>query len=379
MSAPIDKSTWKKVKFGELAQSITERVDDPSSCGMDRYVGLEHLDPGCMTVKRWASPEAVTSTKLKFQPGDVIFGRRRAYQKKVVRADFSGICSAHALVLRARPEQMLPEFLSVFMSSDAFLDRAVQISVGSLSPTVNWGTLAQQEFLVPPIDEQKRIADLLWSVENHADALRVSQYAARHTFTAWADKYVLDKRAGLCVRLDSLAQVNPTTAKPCTTDPFVEMADVATWGTWASSSGHVGARGGSRALAGDVLVARITPCLENGKIAIVPPSLPHTGGSTEFVVVRPLEGESSRFFHGYLCLPRVHRRLVHQMSGSTGRQRLIDGAVESVPVPADPAVRGEFEREWLFYETTRGHIADEMTSLRGLRRELLDALFGKQP
>jgi type I restriction enzyme S subunit len=172
VSESIDKSTWEKVKFGELAQSITERVDDPASCGMDRYVGLEHLDPECMTIKRWDAPEAVTSTKLKFQPGDVIFGRRRAYQKKVACADFSGICSAHALVLRARPERMLSEFLPVFMSSDAFLDRAVQISVGSLSPTVNWGTLAQQGFLVPPIDEQKRIADLLWSAESHLDSLQ---------------------------------------------------------------------------------------------------------------------------------------------------------------------------------------------------------------
>ena len=171
MSTPIDKSTWTKIKFGELAQSITERVDDPASCGMDRYVGLEHLDPRCMTVKRWDSPEAVTSTKLKFQPGDVIFGRRRAYQKKVARADFAGICSAHALVLRARPERMLPEFLPVFMSSDAFLDRAVQISVGSLSPTVNWGTLAQQEFLVPPLDEQKRIAELLWLTEEYSESI----------------------------------------------------------------------------------------------------------------------------------------------------------------------------------------------------------------
>ncbi|WP_197510829.1 hypothetical protein [Tessaracoccus coleopterorum] len=90
MSLNLDKSTWRRVKFGDVIDSITDRVDDPSSAGVDRYVGLEHLDPGVLTVERWDSPDKVEAQKLRFQPGDVIFGRRRAYQKKVARADFEG-------------------------------------------------------------------------------------------------------------------------------------------------------------------------------------------------------------------------------------------------------------------------------------------------
>lgn len=172
MSLHLDKSTWKRVAFGDMIESVTVRVDDPSAAGVDRYVGLEHLDPGVMTVQRWDSPDKVEAQKLRFQPADVIFGRRRAYQKKVARADFEGICSAHALVLRARPEVMRPDFLPVFLSSDYFLDRAIAISVGSLSPTVNWRDLRGQEFLLPTdLDEQQRIADLFWAIEQECRSL----------------------------------------------------------------------------------------------------------------------------------------------------------------------------------------------------------------
>jgi hypothetical protein len=167
MSLNLDRSTWKRVAFGEAIDSITDRVDDPSEAGVDRYVGLEHLDPSVMTVQRWDSPDKVAAQKLRFLAGDVIFGRRRAYQKKVAKAEFEGICSAHALVLRARPEYVDTDFLPVFLSSDYFLERAIEISVGSLSPTINWRDLKVQEFDLPPLHEQKRIADLLWAVERH--------------------------------------------------------------------------------------------------------------------------------------------------------------------------------------------------------------------
>jgi restriction endonuclease S subunit len=172
VSLNLDRSTWKRVAFGDAIDSVTDRVDDPSKAGVERYVGLEHLDPGVMTVQRWGAPEDVSAQKLLFEPGDVIFARRRAYQKKVARADFRGICSAHALVLRTHPEMIDPGFLPVFLSSNYFLDRAISISVGSLSPTVNWRDLRVQEFDLPPLDDQTRIADLLWALERRMTSLR---------------------------------------------------------------------------------------------------------------------------------------------------------------------------------------------------------------
>jgi type I restriction enzyme, S subunit len=152
---------WQVLKFGELAESITERVEDPGSSGLEYYVGLEHLDPDTPKISRWGSPTEVEATKLRFSPGDVIYARRRAYQRKLGVAEWEGVASAHSLVLRARPTVCLPRFLPYFLQSDQFHKRALDISVGSLSPTINWRTLAVQEFAVPPVDHQAEFVELL--------------------------------------------------------------------------------------------------------------------------------------------------------------------------------------------------------------------------
>lgn len=159
------KSGWTRVAFGDIALSVNDRIDDPATAGVQRYVGLEHLDPDSLTIRRWGTPSDVKATKLRFRRGDIIFGRRRAYQRKLAVADFDGICSAHALVLRAKPRAVLPHFLPFFLQSDLFMDRAKAISVGSLSPTINWRTLAKEEFALPPLDEQRRIANALNAFE----------------------------------------------------------------------------------------------------------------------------------------------------------------------------------------------------------------------
>lgn len=164
------KPGWKVWRFDQMATNVNVRIDNPSESGMEHYVGLEHLDADSLKIRRWGTPDDVEATKLMFKKGDIIFGRRRAYQRKLGVAEFDGICSAHAMVLRAKPEVVLPEFLPFFMQSDLFMQRAVEISVGSLSPTINWKTMAVQEFLLPPIDEQLRLVKLLRAVERTSES-----------------------------------------------------------------------------------------------------------------------------------------------------------------------------------------------------------------
>ena len=166
--------------FSDIVQNVAVRVD-PADAKTDVYVGLEHLDPSTIHLRQWGHPSDVSGQKLAFMKGDVIFGRRRAYQRKLAVAEFDGICSAHALVVRAKPKMILPEFLPFFLQSDMFMKRAIEISVGSLSPTINWKTLRVQEFPLPPLDEQKRIAEILWAVdeavEKWIEAYRQSELA----------------------------------------------------------------------------------------------------------------------------------------------------------------------------------------------------------
>ena len=156
----LDKSTWERLPFGEIAKSIGERVD-PTTTDLATYVGLEHIDPESIHIKRFGKREDVIGTKLRCYPGDVIFGRRRAYQRKSAICEFEGFCSAHSLVLRAITEVIDPKIFPFFLHSDQFMHRAVDISVGGLSPTINWTKLKTQEFLIPPKDQQGKLAELL--------------------------------------------------------------------------------------------------------------------------------------------------------------------------------------------------------------------------
>ena len=161
----IDKSNWETFRFEEIASKISETVD-PNSTDLEIYVGLEHLDAEDIHIRRKGTPDDVSGGKLKCYPGDLIFGKRRAYQRKAAIVDFEGICSAHAFVFRANPEVIVPKLFPFFLHSDQFMHRMVDISVGGLSPTINWGDLKHQEFLLPPKDQQAQLAELLWAMDD---------------------------------------------------------------------------------------------------------------------------------------------------------------------------------------------------------------------
>jgi len=152
----LNKDDFETVKFDSVAFCISERVE-PQKTDLTTYVGLEHLDPDNLVIARTGIPDDVIGTKLKIYKGDIIFGKRRAYQRKVAVSHFDGIASAHSMILRANEDNIEKDFLPFFMQSDVFMNRAIKISEGSLSPTIKWKTLAAQEFSLPKKEKQKEL------------------------------------------------------------------------------------------------------------------------------------------------------------------------------------------------------------------------------
>ncbi|MFZ5447065.1 MAG: N-6 DNA methylase [Thermodesulfobacteriota bacterium] len=187
LPAWLKRDEWKRLPFSCFAENVNQRVE-PIEAGDEIYVGLEHLDSENLHIRRWGKGSDVIGTKLRFRKGDLIFGRRRAYQRKLAVAQFDGICSAHAMVVRAKPDEVLPEFLPFLMMSDRFMNRAVEISVGSLSPTINWKTLKFEEFSLPPLDQQRRIAEILWSVDEVEQRLQQLNQAVAGAMDSWLDE-----------------------------------------------------------------------------------------------------------------------------------------------------------------------------------------------
>ena len=155
-------------KFDDIAFNSTKKKK-PVDQDKYTYLGLEHLDSDSIYVTRFGAEAAPKGDKLIMKKGDVLFGKRRAYQKKVAIAPFDGIFSAHGMVLRPKEEVIDKNFFPMFIKSDYFLDAAIQISVGSLSPTINWRDLKELKFELPSLEEQRKLAEVLWAIYDMKD------------------------------------------------------------------------------------------------------------------------------------------------------------------------------------------------------------------
>jgi len=173
----MKKNNWDKIAFGDVVNNLNLTERDPIGAEIERIVGLEHLDPENLHIRRWNNIEDGTSFSKKFVPGQTLFGKRRAYQKKVAYAEFEAICSGDILVFESKdPKVLLPELLPFICQTDVFFDYALGTSAGSLSPRTSWTALKEFKFPLPPLPEQKRIAEILWAADEAVEKCLIAEY-----------------------------------------------------------------------------------------------------------------------------------------------------------------------------------------------------------
>lgn len=149
-----------KYRFDQVARECRTTFKGDKN-GMP-IVGLEHLVPNEMLVRDFEVDTENTFTK-SFKQGQILFGRRRAYQQKAGVAQFDGICSGDITVIEAIPGKIEPNLLPFIVQNEQFFEHAVQGSAGSLSPRVKWEHLASYEIELPTMEKQRVLADKLWT------------------------------------------------------------------------------------------------------------------------------------------------------------------------------------------------------------------------
>jgi type I restriction enzyme, S subunit len=165
---------WRMVRFGEVVRDVNEAERNPLDAGLERFVGLEHIEPENLHLKQWGNlADGDISFTKRFRKGQVLFGKRRAYQRKVAVAEFDGICSSDILTFEPKGDDLLPELLPFIVQSEGFFEHALGTSSGSLSPRTRWSQLQDYEFPLPPKDEQRRIADILWAADESAEQWKI--------------------------------------------------------------------------------------------------------------------------------------------------------------------------------------------------------------
>lgn len=317
----------------------------------------------------------------KLRTGDIVYSRRGDVEKcALISEDEEGwLCGTGCLLVRVHGPHLDARFLSYALSLPETRAWISQHAVGATMPNLNTGILREVPVKVPGIDQQRAIAATLGALddkmESNRRAISISEELARTTFAKLFDLTQLANG----VVLSDLFNVNPRRVLSAgTTATYVGMsslpefsAEIYDWEVKAAGSGQ-------RFISGDVLMARITPCLENGKTAVVDMLQPSEvgWGSTEFVVLGPVDEFSTAWIYCLVRDERIREFAIQSMSGTSGRQRFQADRFSQYRIAyPSPTVLNTFNTlaTPLFAKMTE--LRDEIRRLTSLRDALLPELL----
>ena len=271
------------------------------------------------------------------QPGDTLF----SYETRIGSVahwpfGFPAALGRRMGLLRPRREVVDPRFLTYSYMGPQFQEvlRANTVH-GATVERLLIAQMPKWEMLLPSLAEQRRIAGVLGAFDDLIDTNHGLVGRLEALLAAVFDEEGFDSDSGDGL-LGDVISVNPFYRKPTGVAPYVDMAALPTQGARVSAVGSRKAAGGARFTSGDTLLARITPCLENGKTAFVDfLDTDEVGvGSTEFIVLRDQTGVSQHWPYFLARSERFRSYAIRHMTGTSGRQRCPAEAVARYPLAA---------------------------------------------
>ena len=361
-----------KYRFDQIAINSTEKKK-PVEEDRFTYLGLEHLDSGSLKVTRYGSEVAPIGEKLIMRKGDVLFGKRRAYQKKVAIAPFDGIFSAHGMVLRPKEDVIDKDFFPLFISSDYFLDAAIKISVGYLSPTINWRDLKELEFELPDLDTQRRLAAVLWAMnetmDSYKELIAATDELVKSQFMEQFKELIEQPEA--CSKIEDVCTVFAD-------GDWIESKDQSDEGIRLIQTGNVGNAQyldkGERARfitedtferlnctevkANDILISRLPDPV--GRACIIPEGLGKCITAVDCTIVRLRSRVMPEYFIAYTLSPFYMMQVASRETGST-RKRISRKNLGKLIIPV-PAIEAQERFAAMVRQSDKSKFAAEICS-----------------
>lgn len=378
----MSRDEWKLVKLGDL---LTRRKDFvPIEAGIDYPIsGVQRSGWGLVQKDPVNTGNTNFKKLLKLEEGDFVYRTITAFEapSTVVFGEFvdTFVTPQAFPVFKVDQQKIKSDFLKLITTWEDFHFEMASRCVGTVlrRKTLSVKALNEIPLNLPPLEVQRQIVAVMQSIdqaisdqEAHVEATeKVRENTLHALLTEGGDDWEE-------TTLGESVEINPKTEKLTPESPFVAMADVDTWGTYAFPSEVKGTRGGIRAQGGDVLMARITPCLENGKIGIVPEEFGAVGGSTEFIVLRDGDKTVPGFAFLLTQSSHVHQSAIRLMVGTSGRQRVSHKDVREIAISLPPLETQQHIVEVM--QSIDSHLADarnQLESMRKLRGEVLNALL----
>jgi len=397
-----------RVALGDVVTNRRDQIEDREAAGIERVVGLDDLTPGDIRIRTWKTVGESPSFKTRFTSGQTLFGKRRAYLRKVALADFDGVCTQNILVLESKdPTVLLPELLPFLCNTDSFMEHAISTSEGSLFPNANWHAMAEYKFVLPTHAEQVKMTRALVAGQSMVDTLANAFQAIANVRAAWTTKWIHDagvSGAGTEFTHGPLsAGWRLVPAEELSTDlitkgatpsseltrndtgiPFLKVYNLTFDGgldfsvdpTYITPRGHAELQR-SKVLPGDVLMNIVGPPL--GKVSRVPASFPECNINQAIVRYRLPDSVLAEWFAVYLLSSSAQNWLLAHSKKTSGQRNLTLETCRALPVPVPPS--GAM-RETLA-QTSRLASAAQLISERrelatNLSRRLAEAMLGER-
>lgn len=386
------KAGWTTVAFGDVVRQVKDKVD-PEDSGLERYIAGEHMDTDDLRIRRWGEigeGYLGPAFHMRFKPGHVLYGSRRTYLRKVAVADFEGITANTTYVLEsADPEVLLPELLPFIMQTDAFNRHSVRESKGSVNPYVNFSDLAWFEFALPPIEEQRRIAQSLATTDACVDSVSIVTKLHDALYEAWLEEMFKQcSRTGADLFVDDLCR-EVTVGIVVTPSKYFAKEGVLAISHSNIFLGEIDGSNADRIDAtaheklsktwlrhGDVVLPRVSTTTGKPYYAAVVPAHLDRINSIGIVILRPKsECITPGYLEAILNSPSMRRRLIGVAVGSIQRQLNIKIiAKERIPVVPMDRQRAIAETSATF-KASRTILRDRLDAASDLRQLMLQRVF----
>ena len=361
------------IQTGPFGSQLHQRDYVPTGTPI---ITVEHLNDNRIShgdLPRVSDVDVRRLSRYTLRKGDIVFSRVGSVDRRALvrEAEVGWLFSGRCLRVRPNPSKLDSSFLSYFFGLPAFRTYIRSVAVGATMPSLNTQLLRDVTVPCPPHKEQRAIGQILGTLDDRIELNRrmseTLEAMARALFKSWfvdfdpvrakmegrdpglpseiADLFpdrLVDSELGeipegwAVGRLADIVEINPARLlRRGETAPYLDMANMPTTGHVPRHVRMRPAGSGARFINGDTLVARITPCLENGKTAYVDCLQDgETGwGSTEFIVLHSQSPVPEEFAY---CLARSHEFREHaimSMTGTSGRQRVPPAALAHFTLP----------------------------------------------
>lgn len=338
-------SEWPIVKLGDICDKIGSGATPKG--GKDAYcsegislirsqnvLDFEFSDDGLAYIN---DEQARKLNNVEVKSGDVLLNITGDSVARVCVVEDSFLparVNQHVAIVRGNAKKVICSYLLYFLQMEK--PHLLQLaSAGATRNALTKGMIEQLELAIPPLDVQRRMVAILDALQQKIHTNNKINDNLQQQAFALFDKLMIDADNDECTVSD-YAYLNPKRALAKNQIArSIDMSQLSTSGAFPSGWDMKPFNGGMRFANGDTLLARITPCLENGKTAFVDflDKDEVAFGSTEYIVLAPRNGVPPEMLYCLARYPAFVDYAVKNMNGSSGRQRVSAETIGQFQLP----------------------------------------------